>query len=283
MGKIVREERNQRVGDILHRQWEQNYVANRKMIQRLQPITPMFRRSTDRPALVVGAGPSLDRNIGDIEPMFYDIVAVDKVVPKLVQNCILPDYVVALNSVPTDVEKWLKPLNDVEFDDRPNPTLVMPCTIHPEAYAHWGGEIRFINSEVSTGIHQRIKSECGYMPLVVGSNAGTFAYFLAMYLGYNPIAYCGIDFSFLSREEVLRTHDYPTNYNVIEMTDINGDVRFLDIGWLDMAETFQEVIKAHRQMYNIETFACTEGGICYSQYVNVRTLKEFNALVEGGL
>jgi hypothetical protein len=303
MGSIIREERSKHVGEILQHQWEQNYLANRKEIQKQESMRPVFMRSTGNPALVVGAGPSLGRNIRDIDPNLYTIIAVDKVVPKLVEWEIYPDYIVALNSVPTDVEKWIAPANGESC-------LVMPCVIEPEAYAHWDGPTLFINSEVSTKIHYRVEAECGYPPLVIGSNAGTFAYFMAMYLGHNPIAYCGMDFSFLTRKEVMDKYitgyedffadtwrgPYPEStifshkvgvpdkrpvygpYSIIEMTDHNGDVRFLDIGWLNMAETFQEVIKAHREMYDIETYACTEGGINYSQYVHDKTLKEFNAI-----
>ena len=256
-------------------------------------MEPVFNRRTDRPALVVGAGPSLQRNIDDIEPPLYTVVAVDKVVPKLIDKRIAIDYIVALNSVPTDIEKWLKPANDGNLDEFT--TLVVPCTVDPAAYAHWAGPLTFINAEVGTGIHQRIESECGYPPIVIGSNAGVFAYFMAMYLGHNPIGYCGMDFSFETRQEVLNKYvltgmrdmdpafggwspQIPENYSFIEMTDRNGDVRFLDLGWLDMAETFQEIIKAHREMFDIETYNCTEGGINYSQYVHDIPLKEFNQL-----
>lgn len=291
MGNIIRQQRNAVIGAMLQRQWEQNYLANRKEIQKHQPMMPVYNRNTDIPALVVGAGPSLKRNIGDIESGFYTVIAVDKAVPKLIDAGVSIDYIVALNSVPTDVEKWIAPANKHNADEFT--TLVMPCTVDPETYAYWDGPKMFINAEVGTGIHMRVEAECQYLPLVIGSNAGAFAYFMAMYLGHNPIAMCGMDFSFLTRKEVMDKYimDYRPDispikdpvygpYSLVEMTDINGAVRFLDIGWLDMAETFQEIIKTHRQMYDIETYNCTEGGINYSDYVHATTLKEFNKEVE---
>jgi hypothetical protein len=156
----------------------------------------------------------------------------------------------------------------------------MPCTVDPATYSHWKGSKVFINSNVSTNIHERIQAETGYPPLGVGANAGTFGLQMAYYLGHNPVAYCGMDFSFLTREEVLKRQDYPTNYNIIEMTDRNGEVRFLDIGWLSMAEAFQDAVQSYRQMFGIETYACTEGGVNYSQHVHDMSLKEFDQLCE---
>jgi hypothetical protein len=273
MGRTIRQERNVRVAERLKETWEKNYLANRPLIRKLAPLQPKLNRTPDLPALVVGAGPSLNNNIGDIDQYLYDIIAVDKVVPRLVANGIVPDYIVALNSVPTDVKKW------IDCADEPDVTLVMPCTVDPATYEDWvGGEMMFINCPLDTGISMRNTSECNYPSLGIGSNAGTFGWFMALYLGHNPIAYCGIDFSFLTKEEVLRTHDYPTNYNIIEMTDRNGDVRYLDIGWLDMAESFQDSVRLYRELGNIETYNVTEGGINYSQYVHDKTLKEFNQL-----
>lgn len=271
MGRMIREERNARVAERLKKTWEYNYIANRPAIRKLQPLQPKFNRKTDLPALVVGAGPSLKKNIDDIDAALYDVIAVDKVVPRLLDAGVRIDYIVALNSEPTDVRKWLYHADD------PDVTLVMPCTVDPATYEDWmGGDVLFINCDLGTGIHNRILSETGYPVLNIGSNAGTFGYFLALYLGHNPIAYCGIDFSFLKKEDVLKTHDYPTNYNFIEMTDRNGDVRYLDIGWLDMAESFQDSVRLFRQQAGIETYNVTEGGINYSQYVYDETLKDFN-------
>jgi len=269
----IRLERNARVGAMLKETWERNYLQNRPEIRKLAPLLPRFNRVADKPVLVVGAGPSLNKNITDIDPELYDIIAVDKVVPKLVHEGIYPNYIVALNSVPTDVEDWIRPA-------RGRSTLVMPCTVDPATYAHWRGSKLFINSDVVTNIQERIQAETGYPPLGVGANAGTFGLQMAYYLGYNPVAYAGMDFSFLTREDVLRRQDYPTNYNVIEMTDRNGDVRFLDIGWLSMAEAFQDSVRSYRQMFGIGTHNCTEGGVNYSQHVHDTSLKEFDQLCE---
>lgn len=286
---LLREQRSLQVGEILEKVWEQNYVRNKAKIRESSQGSPAVNGD---PMLVIGAGPSLRKNLELIEPSLYNIAACDKVCPRLARMGIIPDLIFALNSEPTDVAKWIEPFND-SFAE-----LVLPCGVHPDTYSKWKGAIRFVNAVTSTGLHHRVSHEMGLMPVSIGSNVGTFAYTMVAHWGANPIAYVGMDFSFESRYEVIRkylppekqkewdssdflqAHEHETakgvQYNVLEMTDINGDVRYLDLGWFDMAEAFQERVGAMRDWYGTTTINCTEGGINYSDSVLVMSLKEFN-------
>lgn len=220
------------------------------------------------------------KNLADIDRSLYTIIACDKITPKLIARSIVPDFICALNAAHTDVKEWLKPANMQGVG------LIVPCGVNPEAYEDWNGGLLFVNAVTSSGLHERVKAECGYRDIVIGSNAGTFAYTMAVFLGYNPIAYMGLDFSFLTKEQVLAKYDFneydPPSYNVLEMTDINGDVRWLDLGWFDMAQAFQEKARDYVQFFGIRTINCTEGGINYSPYCGSMTLKTFNEKLKGG-
>lgn len=266
------------IGEQLRDQWEKNYLKNKPRIKQVieeQVFTPSVAKPSDlRPALCVGAGPSLNKNIDQIDPFLYEIVACDKTVPRLWDKKMFPQYIVALNSVPTDVRKWLEPAVNKS-------KLVVPCVVWPETLDGWDDEhILFINSENATGIHERIEAELGIPRLVIGSNAGTFAYIVACYSFHNPVAYVGMDFSFTSRAAVIDRQD-PRRYTLVEMTDSNGDVRYLDIGWLDMADAFQTWVKFFQEWGGISTVNCTEGGINYSQYTEQMTLMQFNQRLLG--
>ncbi|MDD2730573.1 MAG: DUF115 domain-containing protein [Candidatus Portnoybacteria bacterium] len=268
---LLREQRSLQVAEILGEIWEQNYVRNKLEIRKSLQDGPAVNGD---PMLVIGAGPSLEKNLDHIDPTLYNISACDKVCPLLAKMGITPDLIFALNSEPTNVEKWIEPFNDSLAE------LVVPCGVHPDTYSKWNGEIRFINAVTSTGLHHRVSHETGLMPVSIGSNVGTFAYTMCGHWGANPIAYIGLDFSFLTRDEIMLRYDAeeydPKAYNVLEMTDINGDIRFLDLGWFDMAEAFQERVRAMQDWYGTTTVNCTEGGINYSDSVMVMTLKEFN-------
>ncbi|MDD5512011.1 MAG: DUF115 domain-containing protein [Dehalococcoidales bacterium] len=278
---LLREQRSLQVAEILGEIWEQNYVRNKPEIKKSLQDGPAVNGD---PMLVIGAGPSLEKNINDISPWLYNIAVCDKVCPRLDKLGITPDLIFALNSEPTDVVNWIEPFNDSLAE------LVVPCGVHPDTYSDWRGSIRFINAVTSTGLHHRVAHETGLMPVSIGSNVGTFAYTMCGHWGADPIAYIGLDFSFLTREEILSKYiigreddgdrDWPIyddrKYNVLEMTDINGDVRFLDLGWFDMAEAFQERVRAMQDWYGTTTVNCTEGGINYSESVKAMSLKEFN-------
>lgn len=271
---LLREQRSLQVAEILGEIWEQNYVRNKSRIKSSRQEPPEVNGD---PLLVIGAGPSLEKNLGLIDPNLYNIAACDKVCPRLAKLGITPDLIFALNSEPTNVEKWIEPFNDSLAE------LVVPCGVHPDTYSKWNGAIRFINAVTSTGLHHRVSHETGLMPVSIGSNVGTFAYTMCGHWGANPIAYIGLDFSFLTRNEIMLRYDAeeydPKAYNVLEMTDINGDIRFLDLGWFDMAEAFQERVRAMQDWYGTTTVNCTEGGINYSDSVRAMTLKEFNDVI----
>lgn len=277
---LLREQRSLQVAEILGEIWEQNYVRNKSRIKSSGQEPPEVNGD---PMLVIGAGPSLEKNLGLIDPNLYNIAACDKVCPRLAKLGITPDLIFALNSEPTDVVNWIEPFNCSMAE------LVVPCGVHPDTYSKWDGAIHFINAVTSTGLHHRVSHETGLMPVSIGSNVGTFAYTMCAHWGADPIAYIGLDFSFLTRFEVMQKFSRapeeklhggyisgPANYNVLEMTDINGDVRFLDLGWFDMAEAFQERVRAMLDWYGTTTVNCTEGGINYSDSVKVMSLKEFN-------
>lgn len=272
---LLREQRRSMIGKYLKKQWEDNYLVNKKDLDEEDWLTPQYAKPGDfRPALCVGAGPSLGKNIDKIDPKLYDVIACDKISGRLVEVGVIPKYIVALNAALTDVKIWLEKANNNVT------TLVMPIGVNPITYEGWNGKRLFVNAVTTTRLHERVSAEIGVPSYIIGSNAGTFAYVTACMTMHNPIAYIGMDFSFLSRREVIEKQD-PRHYNVLEMSDVNGETRYLNLGWFDMAEAFQEMCMTHAQWFGVETFNCTEGGVNYSQWVNQMPLTDFNeALVK---
>lgn len=271
---IIRQQRREAVLERLRQVWEDNYTIAKPTLLKVPPFAPLMSAAKDqrRPAVAVGAGPSLVQNVDDLNPELYDIVACDKVVPFLLEHGKKPKFVVALNSEPTNVKEWLRPiLKDPEV------TLIVPCVVWPETWIDADCNIIFLNNELGTGLHSRIFAETGHPPIAIGSNAGTFAYLSACYTAHNPVAYIGMNFSFWTKEEIL-VHQSPDDYNLIEFYR-DGRHNWLTVGWLDMAEAFQEDARAMAQWFGIRTFNATEGGINYSKFVTETTLKDFNAML----
>jgi len=308
---IFREERSEAVAQQLAAVWERNYLANKRWVVMAEDIDVLEKRTKEgkpKAGLVVGAGPSLKKNLKDIDPSLYRIICCEKISSKLVDMGIIPEFVVALNAEPTDVRKWLEAVS------RPGVTLIVPCGVDPEAIKGWKGHIQWVNAITPTGLHERVAHEThgALQPMAIGSNAGTFGYVVAAEgFRLDPVAYIGLDFSFLTREEVTKRfivgyYDnlkvdqarlkelgieppvtkegplYSKEYNVLEMGDINGETRWLDLGWFDMAQAFQERVRRMQDWYDTRTVNCTEGGINASKYVDVMTLAEFNKLLREG-
>lgn len=274
---ILREQRKEMVSILLAKRWEYNYVLNKDNAKKMDDpffIPNLPNPNVFRPALCIGAGPSLRKNIGDVKAGLYEIIVCDKAAPWIIDKGIVPEYVVALNAEHTEVGWWLQKANNKKT------TLIVPLGVHPDTYAHWDGPIKFINAVTASGLHERATSELNIPPITIGSNAGTFAYNVAAMTNHNPIGYIGMDFSFLQECNVLAKQNYPKRFNVIKMTDINGDVRYLDIGWFDMAQAFQEAAFRYGQWNGIRTYNCTEGGINYSEHCGQKTLKQFNEMIE---
>lgn len=267
------------VNSLLREQWEQNYLANKRWIVARDDAMRNAvegRYEKQGPALVVGAGPSISKNISDIDDSLYIIYACDKMVPRLAERGIMPNTICALNAAKTDVRKWIEPAN------KRGTRLIVPCGVHPETYEGWEGELIFINAVTPSGLHERVKNECSYRDVIIGSNVGTFCYTMAVYFGHNPIAYAGLDFCFAQREDVMNKYQGGKWYNIIEIADINGNTRWLDLAWWDMAGAFQEKARDYQQFYGVRTINCTEGGINYTQYVGKMELKEFNLMIKEG-
>lgn len=306
---LLREQRSDVVAELLKKEWEENYVQNKRWILARDNALARAIEKGGRdkgPAMVVGAGPSVNKNLKDLDHELYTIYAADKMCPRLVDMGIYPEVVCALNAAHTDVAKWLEPAN------KRGVKLIVPCGVNPEAHEAWEGEVIFVNAVTPTGLHERVQAECHYSPVVIGSNVGTMCYTMATHFGHNPIAYIGLDFSFLTRDEVMKKYItgytdgveleyepgslgiqpkstkpckipiYSKQYHIIEMTDINDEVRWLDIGWWDMSQAFQEKVRDFKQFYGVRTINCTEGGINYSDYCGAMTLKEFNEKLRAG-
>lgn len=278
---LFRQQMQEVVVEVLRDIWEDNYSQNKKTIIKSSNF-PSRKGQIDKAALCIGAGPSFELNLQFIQPEFYDIVACDKVVPTLADKGIIPKYIVALNAQHTEVQDWLEPMYDLcNRENACHPALVMPIGVYPSTYKSWSGELIFVNAMLPTYLHQRVKRELHMEPIIIGSNSGTFAYRTAFMFGYNPIGFIGMDFSFLTREEIMARQD-PDNYNIVEISDYMGAIRYTTLGWFDMAQAFQEFVTEARHLAGVTTVNCCEGGINLSESCHSMSLEDFNQELDWG-
>lgn len=234
---------------ILEQIWKKNIAENLKKVQ--DRIIPIANAHYGKPAVVIGAGPSLAKNSGILTKLKAETITIccDKSVSRIP---ITPTYIVALNSQHTDVQKWIAPANGKS-------TLIMPFSANPETSENWKSQIRWVNLNLPISETEAVK-KMGYPPLTGGSNTGVFSYLLAVEFGCTPVVLLGMDYSFKTRKEV----EYPgEKYLIWEGTDINGEVRYGTWDWYDSYVAFCEYAEKASQRRGTVTINSTEGGFLY--------------------
>jgi hypothetical protein len=145
-----------------------------------------------KPAVVVAAGPSLDKNVHQLCGMEDRvlIIAVDTAYRTLVQHNITPHIIVSTD--PTE-------LNKKHFEGiNPSPQTIL--AFDPEVYwdipHQWQQKTLFLNVE-KTAITRWIEQNAGPFGFVPkGGSVGNTAYYLARIFGADPIIFAGLDLAF---------------------------------------------------------------------------------------
>ncbi len=171
---------------------QQNMWNNIPSIVASSGINSLRGKFKGKPAIVIAAGPSLDKNVHllkGIEKNFL-LIAVDTAYRTLQNHGIEPHIVVSTD--PTE-------LNLKHFDGlTPSPETIL--AFDPEVYhaipSQWTGPRRFLNLE-KTILARWLEISAGpFGFLPKGSSVGHTAFFLAREMGADPIIFIGLDLAF---------------------------------------------------------------------------------------
>lgn len=175
--------------------WNANYEANRPLIARSPGVSQLFGKFADVPALIVGAGPSLEKNIhllGNVQGKAA-IIAVDTALMPLVSAGVSPNMTVMLDPQPA-IAGFFANVNTSRK------TLVAPSIASPAALSAWKGEIVFYNKyapdmQALTSIASQ-SPELGY--IIPGGSVLSVGMDLAFRMGSASIGFAGQDLSYPS-------------------------------------------------------------------------------------
>lgn len=264
--------RNRIAAEILEESWKVNYNLNKEYFNSPRRVT-LESLPSDRLALIVGAGPSLKKNLADLKQYGLSwkptVFCTDKAVEQILPYTI-PEYVCALNaqSPKGEVEKWWKKA------PTEHSTLIMPITADPVHLKHWDGKFCFVNCALPIDLTDRIAQETKMDPIPGGSNVGVFSYLMATRMGFKTIFLIGMDYSFASRKQVVSRYGRDEPYIVMEHRNTKGEVRWSTWDWFDSAIAFFEYARFFGRN-GIRTINCTDGGIIYDgEYVESMTVQE---------
>lgn len=219
-----------------------------------------------QPAIVAGAGPSLKYNGDKLkERAGIPLVSCLHNFHFLEDHGAAPEFYMTLDAGPVTIEEVSEGgLRSPEeywalTKDR---TLLAFVSTHPELLAKWQGEICFYNAPIPNAEVQKGMDEIEKFHTFIsngGNVLGACLYFAKAYLGCNPIAFVGADFSFSYDKKF---HGWNSKYDnklgqFLRHFDVFGNKVFTWQSYYNFKGWFEFVCRSVPGVY----LNCTEGGI----------------------
>ncbi|MBI4828608.1 MAG: DUF115 domain-containing protein [Nitrospinae bacterium] len=263
--------------------WLRNFAAIKGEVSRRPRISALFDTLEGVPAIVVGAGPSLDKNLRLLKLAEGRalIICVDTILSALQTADIAPSVVVTLDPQPETALMFSRARTE-------SLTLAAPTIISPRALAAWKGEVVFYHKyapDIPPLVQvARAAPQVGY--LIPGGSVLSVGLDLAFRMGCDPIAFAGQDLSYppgaaYSRHTVYGDAGFGEMFrekmgDMVTSADIFGRVLptqkslFVTKQWMEWA------FGALKREKPAAFYNCTEGGIV-TQGCRIVTLREWLA------
>lgn len=172
-------------------EFHSNYFANIEASFTLPGVERLFGRFTGAPAIIVAAGPSLDRNMHLLSKVKgrFPIVAVDTALRQLVANGIKPDIVCAADP------SYENSLDFVGVENETDVILAVEAMTHPDILQSFTGPKMLMT--FGGGLHPILKDLREPVgTLVCWGSVATTVFDLVRNMGSDPIVFIGLDLSF---------------------------------------------------------------------------------------
>lgn len=155
-------------------------------------VAELHRAAAGYPAVCVAAGPSLVRNVDLLrDPEARSrlvVIAAQTALRPLLDRGIRPDFVTALDYSPICTRFY------EDLPDLPDVTLVAEPKAHPRILEVFPGPVRIIGSEFNDKLVGDLARPIP--PMRAGSTVAHLSFYLAQYLGCDPILLIGQDLGF---------------------------------------------------------------------------------------
>lgn len=194
--------------------WQGHIFNNLKFILTSPGINGLFGKFKDMPAVIVSAGPSLDKNVKwlSMSEGKVIIISVDTAVRTLLNNNIKPDFILSLDPL---VENYYH-LEGLENQLKDSCLVANPVT-YPEIIKKYKGSVLIMTyCDPLIQWFERFIDEKG--ETTVGGSVATSAFDFAYRLGGNPIILIGQDLSFYGG----RAYTEGSYYNQRWIEEVNG-------------------------------------------------------------
>ncbi|RUL54189.1 motility associated factor glycosyltransferase family protein [Lysinibacillus antri] len=176
-----------------------NNLENLMWFEKAKNVAQLKNKYIDKPAIIVSAGPSLNKNIKELKKAKGKavIIAVDTILNKLLMEEIIPDFVCSVERIPVVYEYFYKDKNIPK-----EVTLVGPPLLDFRVFSEFKGDILLpLRSGVAE--YKWIQDLLGIDNdnfIGMGSSSAHVAFGLAEHLGASPIVLVGQDLAYGSKE-----------------------------------------------------------------------------------
>jgi hypothetical protein len=187
----------------------------------------------DKPAIIVSAGPSLNKNIHVLKTLQNKavIIAAGSAIMTLKAHGIVPHYLCSIDPNPVNAENTLP-----YVDNRT--TLIADCQVYPGVVEKFPGDIVFYASEFD----KELVPDLNYLDeLQTNATVTTTSLNLAVHFGCDPVVLVGQDMCYSgdsthadSREQ-SKIHD-------LEFEDIHGNKVKSSLGFKEVFDYFNSVV-----------------------------------------
>lgn len=233
-------------------------------------LSDLENKFVGQTALIVGAGPSLNDNIAKIQTNRdkFVIFAVNKVVKYLLQNGIIPDFVVALDA--NNMERTLSGLETSLSRANCIIDIRTDCAI-----AGKGFNKVFVNFSETDFFIKKLAKYNSYMKFYEsGGTASTLALVASAKMGFSKIVLVGVDLAFkdnqiyaygenmnrVSQNEIVVDK---IKKNLVQVKTINGGVAYTRDDYAAFVHHFEALIKElnYSEIYNLSSFGAVIEGV----------------------
>jgi hypothetical protein len=171
--------------------WQKNIFANLRQIVLNPGVGVLFGRFKEVPTIIVSAGPSLDKNVSEIEGRESEflIITVDTALKTLLNHNIQPHIIVSIGGEEENYRYYLK-------DNKARKVcLVADAVVFPETFHEFSGPV-FITNDGHPMINWLRRFLRFTSFTAKGGSVATTALSLSIQMGCNPVIFIGQDLSY---------------------------------------------------------------------------------------
>tara|TARA_B100000686_G_scaffold341384_1_gene418705 strand:- start:132 stop:1037 length:906 start_codon:yes stop_codon:yes gene_type:complete len=249
-------------------QWRFNFRSNREAIKRRPGVQALKNKFSGTPAILVGAGPSLDKNLRYLAQAKERAIFIssDAALKPLLRHGIEPEFVMALDPQ-EEIAKFLTGIPNNKL------RLVAPTIVHPRILDLWEGDVVFYHKFApDIPVLVQVQKEIPKVGVLTpGGSVLSVAYDLAFQIGSSPIIFVGQDLSYDKKNTYSRAGEnegqtlggifVKQSENIVYEKGIHGEIlatlKSMSVSkqWFDWAFT------TWKRPRPPEIFNCSEAGI----------------------